>query len=236
MNLYPAVDLRGGRVVQLVGGVPGTERVVLEDALATAERWQSAGFRALHVIDLDSALGHGENGELVRRLIATATVPVQVGGGVRTTASVNALLAAGAWRVIVGTRAVLDRRWLERITELWPGRILVAADFREDRVLVRGWALESEVLVGPFLESLAELPLAGVLMTDVRREGRMEGIDHDRFASFVSVSPHALIAAGGVGRIEDVSALERAGVDGVVLGMALYSGALEIAELMEWVR
>jgi phosphoribosylformimino-5-aminoimidazole carboxamide ribotide isomerase len=226
------VDLRGGRVVQLVGGVPGTEQVVLDDAVAVAQHWQAAGFRALHVIDLDAALGDGDNRDVTQRIIGSVEIPVQAGGGVRTTEAVSTLLDAGASRVIVGTRAVTDARWLEETAGRWPGRIVVAADVRDGFVLTHGWTAASGARIESFAAALEDLPLAGVLVTDVSREGRMQGIDATQFAALARLTRHALIAAGGISSMADVYALERADAAGVVLGMSLYKGVLDMAVLI----
>ena len=228
MIAYAAIDLRGGRVVQLVGGRPEAERVSLPDPAAVAGQWLACGFAALHVVDLDAALGTGENPGAIGAIIdAAAGVPVQVGGGIRSTARADALLQAGAARVVVGTRAVEDRPWLRRLAARWPGRVVVAADVRGAEVVVRGWTAGAGVNAESLLAGLGELPLAGVLVTDVAREGRMLGADAAVFGRLAALSPHPLIASGGVAGKADLAALARTGVAGVVLGMALYTGALD---------
>lgn len=227
MIAYPAIDLRGGQVVQLVGGDPAEQRVQLPDPAAVARRWIDDGFAALHVVDLDAALGHGANHDAIRGILATVDVPVQVGGGIRDDDTVAALLRAGARRVIVGTRAVLEPDWLRRQAEAWPDRILLAADCRGDDVVVHGWTEPAGTSVRTLLERTAPLPLAGVLITDVDREGRMEGADTARFAALARLTPHPLLASGGVTTAAELRALADAGVAGAVLGMALYTGALD---------
>jgi phosphoribosylformimino-5-aminoimidazole carboxamide ribotide isomerase len=224
---YAAIDLKGGRVVQLVGGRPEAERVSLPDPGTIAAGWQEAGFTALHVVDLDAALGTGDNASAIREVLAAATVPIQVGGGVRTTERAAALLGDGAHRVVVGTRAVEDRTWLEELAGGWPGRVVVAADVKDRAVVVRGWTADSGLRADEFLHGLDALPLAGVLVTDVGREGRMVGIDAELFNGLAAATRHPLIASGGVGGPEDLTALAAAGAAGVVLGMALYTGALD---------
>jgi phosphoribosyl isomerase A len=227
---YAAIDLRGGRVVQLVGGRPDDERISLPDPAAVAHRWTACGFAALHVVDLDAALGTGDNAEAITAVIdAAGAVPVQVGGGVRTTERAAALLAAGAARIVTGTRAVEDPDWLAELAGCWPGRVVLAADVRGDEVVVRGWTAGAGRSADDLLARLGVLPLAAVLVTDVTREGSMLGVDADRFARLAAVSPVPILASGGVGGIEDLAALERAGAAGAVLGMALYSGALDAA-------
>ena len=227
MIAYPAIDLRGGRAVQLVGGNPADERIGLPDPLDTARAWVAAGFATLHVVDLDAALGDGDNRSLIAELIRGVDAHVQVGGGVRDDAAADALVEAGALRVIVGTRAIEDHAWLECLARRLPHRIVVAADVRQDAVLVRGWTRESGVAVSQFLARLEQLPLAGILVTDVAREGRMSGVDAPRFRTLVRTTPHALIAAGGIASIADLRALADAGVAGAVLGMALYTGGID---------
>lgn len=227
MIAYAAIDLLGGRVVQLVGGRPGHERVNLPDPLAVAAGWVSAGFSWLHVVDLDAALGTGSNRDVIERIIAESPVPVQVGGGVRDDASAGALLAAGAARVMVGTRAIEDRAWLDALARRHPGRVVVAADVRGERIVLRGWSVEAAEEPNALLAGLDSLPLAGVLVTDVGREGSMAGADVARFAALAAATRHPLIAAGGISGMDDLRELARHEIAGAVLGMALYTGAVE---------
>lgn len=227
MIATPAVDLRGGRCVQLVGGRPEDERITLPDPVAVARDWYERGFRSLHVVDLDAALGSGDNRAILGELLTATDADVQVGGGVRDEEAVEALLAAGADRVVVGTRAVDDPEWLQRTAAAHPGRIVVAADMRDGTVLRKGWTEASGLTVARLLERLAPLPLGGVLCTDVGREGRMEGIDRPGAMAVVSGSVHPVWISGGIATMHDLKALEGAGAHGVVLGMALYSKRLD---------
>lgn len=222
-----AVDVRGGRCVQLVGGRPEEERVSLPDPVEVAERWWATGFRTLHVVDLDAALGTGDNRAAVRALCRATEATVQVGGGLRDEDAVADVLDAGADRAVVGTRAVDDRAWLEAVAARHPGRVMVAADIREGRVLRRGWTDASLLLAADFVAGLEGLPLAGVLCTDVGREGRMEGIDLEAAGAVIRASPHPVWASGGITTLDDLRALERAGARGAVLGMALYTETLD---------
>jgi phosphoribosylformimino-5-aminoimidazole carboxamide ribotide isomerase len=227
MIAVPAVDLRGGRCVQLVGGRPEDERISLPDPVEVARRWWRAGFRCLHVVDLDAALGPSHNREVVVELCGATPATVQVGGGVRDDEVADAVLAAGADRIIVGTRAVEDRAWLEALASARPGRIVVAADVRDGFVLRRGWTEASELDVGTFVSGLAELPLGGILCTDVGQEGRLEGIDADAMARVVRATAHPVWIAGGITTLDDLRAIDAMGAAGAVLGMALYTGALD---------
>ncbi|MGH7507446.1 MAG: HisA/HisF-related TIM barrel protein [Longimicrobiales bacterium] len=233
MIAFAAVDLREGRVVQLVGGRPEDERVRLPDPAAVARCWQDAGFPALHVVDLDAALGNGQNGDAIAAILDAVDIPVQVGGGVRDDVAADRLLALGARRIVVGTRAVDDRAWLESLAARHPERIVVAADVRDGRIVTRGWTAESAMTGEAFVGSLGDLPLAAVLTTDVSREGTMRGADTALFESLAYACAHPLIAAGGIGHVEELRALAAAGIAGVVLGMALYTGAIDHAAILE---
>ena len=227
MIATPAVDLRGGRCVQLVGGRPEDERVSLPDPVAVARDWYDRGFQALHIVDLDAALGHGDNRDVIRAVAAATPAETQVGGGIRDEAAVEAVLALGVSRAVVGTRAVDDRPWLEENAARFPGRIAVAADIRDGIVLRKGWTEGTGLEITTFLEGLADLPLAGVLCTDVGREGRMEGIDRAGVAAALEASPHPLWISGGVTTLDELDFLAAHGAAGVVLGMALYTGTLD---------
>ncbi len=215
-------------MVQLVGGRAEEEKVRLPNPADVAGRWAAAGFAALHVVDLDAALDTGVNNlDAVRAIIDAVDVPVQAGGGVRTDAAAAALLAAGAARVVVGTRAVEDPDWLRALALRHLERVVVAADVRAGRVLTRGWTESSPLAAGELLHTLEPLPLAGVLVTDVDREGRLEGTNAEMFADLAAATRHPLLASGGVTTLEDLQALESGGAAGAVLGMSLYTGALE---------
>lgn len=233
MIATPAVDLRQGRCVQLVGGRPEEERVSLPDPVEVAERWWKAGFRALHVVDLDAALGEGSNRETVGELIGATAATVQVGGGVRRTEDVREVLALGADRVAVGTRAVEDPAWLRDVARAYPGRVMVAADVRDGRILSRGWRHASRTQVEDFLPSLEGLPLAGILCTDVGREGQVEGIDRESVRRVLVASRHPVWISGGIRSMEDLDYLAGEGAGGAVLGMALYTGVLDAEEVAE---
>lgn len=227
MIAIPAVDLKGGRCVQLVGGRPEEERVSLPDPEEVAVGWWEKGFGSLHIVDLDAALDRGDNRKTIGRILESSSADTQVGGGVRSRKHVDALLDAGADRVVVGTRAVRDPDWLEGVAAGRPGRIVVAADVRDEEVLVRGWTEGSGLAVSTLLERLDPLPLAGVLCTDVGREGRMEGIDREVVRSVVDGTEHRTWISGGIRSPDDLDFLAEIGAGGAVLGMALYTGALD---------
>jgi phosphoribosylformimino-5-aminoimidazole carboxamide ribotide isomerase len=214
-----------------VGGRPEEERVSLPDPPSVARDWRRKGFDALHVVDLDAALGLGTNRHLLEAIVAGFGAAVQVGGGIRSTADVVEVLKTGARRVIIGTRAIDDPGWLERTSTTFPREVIVAADVRDGRVLSRGWTEATSFLISDFLERLAPLPLAGVLCTDVAREGKMGGIDLPGTLEILERSPHPVWISGGVTTMEEIRTLDEAGAEGVVLGMALYTGTLPVDQL-----
>lgn len=227
MIAIPAVDLRGGACVQLVGGEYTQERVRLEDPVGVARDWTRFGFRRLHVVDLDAATGRGSNRGLVHEILRDISAHVQVGGGVRHAAQVEELLADGAGAVVVGTRALEDADWLERVATAWPNEVLVAADVRERRVVTHGWSRTLPRDITDVTEELASLPLAGLLVTAVHREGRMQGADLFLMEDVVEAAPFPVYASGGIGSIADLRALADRGVAAAVIGMALYTGAID---------
>jgi len=229
MIVAPAVDLRGGRCVQLVGGVPGSEQVSLPDPVAVAERWWATGFGTLHVVDLDAALGDGDNQETLRAVLQATDAQTQVGGGLRSESAVQAVLDLGADRAIVGTRAVEDADWLGAVSATFADRLVVAADVRDGQVLTRGWQADSMLALEEFLDRLEGLPLAGLLVTDVGREGKLEGVDADHVRRVVGRASHPVWISGGVTDIEDIGILASAGAHGAVVGMALYQERMDAA-------
>lgn len=227
MIAIPAVDLREGHCVQLVGGDYDHERVRLEDPAAVARRWTDAGFRRIHVVDLDAAMGRGSNADTVDAILADARAAIQVGGGLRTTDAIDALLQRGVDRVVVGTRALTDGEWLADVANRWPDRVVVAADARDGVIVTHGWTASAGMRVVDAVAAYSALPLAAILVTAVDREGRMAGPDASLVAQVVAATPHRVIASGGIGSMDDLRALAGAGAHEAVIGMALYTGALD---------
>jgi phosphoribosylformimino-5-aminoimidazole carboxamide ribotide isomerase len=228
MIVIPAVDLREGACVQLVGGEYDAERVRLEDPVAVAREWGRHGFRRLHVVDLDAATGRGSNAGLVEEIIRDAGVEtVQVGGGVRDDDAVERVLSLGASAVVVGTRGVEDPDWLAELADRYPGEIILAADVRERRVVTRGWARTLPRDVVDLVEELGGLPLAAIMVTAVHKEGQMQGTDLPLMEDVAEAATVPVFASGGVSSLTDLRALADRGVAGAIVGMALYTGAID---------
>lgn len=227
MLAIPALDLREGCVVQLVGGDFEKEKIRIGDPRDVARRWAGYGFQRLHVVDLDAATGRGTNRPLVRDLLADAAAPVQVGGGVRTTEAIESLVSDGAAYVVVGTRGVDDPDWLREIADANPGMIVLAADVRDRRVVTHGWTRELPRNILDVIDDLGGVPLGGLLVTAVHREGQMAGTDLPLMEDVAEASDWPVFASGGIASMHDLRALEDRGLAGAVLGMALYTGALD---------
>ncbi|MGH7653247.1 MAG: HisA/HisF-related TIM barrel protein [Gemmatimonadaceae bacterium] len=227
MLAIPAIDLREGCVVQLVGGDFEKEKIRIGDPRDVARRWTGYGFQRLHVVDLDAATGRGTNRPLVRDLLADAATPMQVGGGVRTTEAIEHLISDGAAYVVVGTRGVDDPDWLREITDANPGTIILAADVRDRRVVTHGWTRELPRNILDLLDELSGVALGGLLVTAVHREGQMAGTDLPLMEDVAEASEWPVFASGGIATMHDLRALEDRGLAGAVLGMALYTGTLD---------
>jgi phosphoribosylformimino-5-aminoimidazole carboxamide ribotide isomerase len=227
MIAIPAVDLRNGACVQLVGGSYDRERVRLENPAEVARSWTRYGFRRLHVVDLDAATGRGTNVGVVREILHDTPADVQVGGGIRESDQIEELLADGASRVIVGTRALEEPEWLADVAEDFPGQVIVAADVRDRRLVTHGWARTLAADILDFVEELNGLPLGGLLVTAVHREGQMQGVDLPLMEDVAESSHVPVFASGGVASVRDLRALAHREIAGVVIGMALYTGTLD---------
>lgn len=226
MIAIPAIDLREGACVQLVGGSYARERVRLDEPLAVAREFVRCGFARLHVVDLDAATARGSNRPVIEDLLLERSAELQVGGGLRDAYAVRDVLAAGARYAMVGTRALEDLDWLEEIAHQWPGEVILCADVRGRRVAVRGWSRTLGVQLSDVLEETAALPLAGILVTAVDLEGRLEGPDLSLVEDAVEATAVPILAAGGIASLADLRHLEDRGAAGAVIGMALYTGAL----------
>jgi phosphoribosylformimino-5-aminoimidazole carboxamide ribotide isomerase len=240
MIVLPAIDLRAGHCVQLVGGSYDAERVRFGDPGRVSRSWAEHGFQHLHVVDLDAATGRGANADVVRDVIREFSdaafgdaLDVQAGGGVRDEDAIERLLGDGARRVVVGTRAIEDPDWLEEMAHRFPGELVVAADVRDRRVVTRGWAHTLPRNVLDVVEELNALPLAGVMVTAVHREGQLQGTDLPLMEDVAESSAFPLYASGGVTTIEDLRALADRGVAAAIVGMALYTGVLDARQVVE---
>jgi phosphoribosylformimino-5-aminoimidazole carboxamide ribotide isomerase len=232
MQVIPAIDLRDGACVQLVGGSYADERVRIPNPALVADSWARLGFGRIHLVDLDAATGRGSNRQIVTTILGRP-LSVQFGGGVRDLGTIAELLAAGASEVVLGTRAIEDRTWLEDAVARYPNRIIVAADTKGRQLVTRGWSETGSQNVIDFIDDLSQLPLAAILVTAVDKEGRMEGPDLSLMQELALRSKTPLQASGGVRNVDDLRALAGLGVSAAIVGMALYTGALDPQTIIE---
>jgi phosphoribosylformimino-5-aminoimidazole carboxamide ribotide isomerase len=238
--VIPAVDVKDGRCVRLREGRADAETVFSEDPVAMATQWVAHGASRLHVVDLDGAFGAARQTALVAKIVAAvAPLRVEVGGGLRDLAAVESVLDAGAAWAVVGTRAALDDRFLREVCRRFPARIIIAVDARGPHVAVKGWTETADVTVIDVGRRAATAGAAALLYTDVSRDGTERGPNIDDTVALARAVRIPVLASGGVGSAADIGALAAvadAGIEGVVVGRALYTGALSLPDAMRAAR
>jgi phosphoribosylformimino-5-aminoimidazole carboxamide ribotide isomerase len=232
MEVIPAIDLKGGRCVRLFQGDFNRETVFSDDPLATARAWQEQGGQRLHLVDLDgAATGQPAHLEIIAEIVRELAIPVQVGGGIRTVAIAESWLEAGADRVVIGTAAVNDPEMVREVCQRRGNqRVVVAVDAMDGKVAVQGWTQASAMTVLDLARQMASIGVARLLYTDIARDGMLVGPDVETNALLANETGLAVLASGGVSSVEDIRRLVETGVEGVVVGRALYTGAVDLAE------
>lgn len=234
LTLLPAVDVANGQAVRLVQGAAGSE-TTYGDPLEAALAWQREGAEWIHLVDLDAAFGRGSNAELLAEVVRRLDVAVELSGGIRDDASLRAALSTGASRVNLGTAALEDPAWCDAVCGEYGDRIAVGLDVRGHTLAARGWTSEG----GDLFEVLARLERAGCaryVVTDVLRDGTLTGPNLTLLLEVCGRTDRPVVASGGVSTIDDLrqlAALEPAGVEGVIVGKALYAGAFTVAEALK---
>lgn len=231
MIVIPAVDVMDHQVVQLVGGVPGSQQIVMPDPVSVAGMWVERGAEYLHLVDLDAAFGKEGNIPVFKEIIREYGVPAEVGGGIRSEETIEELVSAGFDRVVVGTKAVREPEWLEEMADRFPGRIVLSMDTKGGRIAIKGWQESARITVEEMFSRIRDMPLAGVLNTNVDVEGQRKGIDAEQARDFISRCPCPVIASGGVTSRDDARILSDAGAVGAVVGLAMYT---EVIRPWEW--
>jgi phosphoribosylformimino-5-aminoimidazole carboxamide ribotide isomerase len=234
MIVFPAIDLMGGKCVRLTRGDFSSSTVYSGDPVQTALEFEEAGATFLHIVDLDAAkTGVPSNEAAISGILERTGLRVQVGGGIRTLQAAESRLAAGAERIVVGTQAVLDPGFLTALCERHPGKAVVALDCLGMEIRVGGWASRSGHNVLDFLDTIEGWPVAGVLATDIDRDGMLSGPSIAFYEALLPRTAHPLLASGGVRSAEDVAVLAGMGMAGVVIGKALYEGRLDLAKIFQ---
>jgi phosphoribosylformimino-5-aminoimidazole carboxamide ribotide isomerase len=230
--VIPAIDVLGGRCVRLVRGDYAHPTVYSDDPADVAESFADAGAERIHIVDLDAARGLGDNHALIQSIVQRGDVEVQVAGGIRTEDQLERFIAAGAHAVVMGTAAVREPRLLERCTRKHPGRVLAALDVRGDQPSVHGWTQTEPLRIGVLLGRWDGLPLAGVILTSIERDGTLEGPDLDTLSRVRAMTSLPIQYSGGVSSIDEIRKVAAAGATAVILGKALYEGRVKLEEAL----
>ncbi len=231
MLLIPAIDLKDGKCVRLRQGEMSQVTHYSDDPVGMAEHWQNLGAPYLHIVDLDGAVeGTPKHLAQIEAIAKKLTIPIQVGGGIRKIETVHAYRSSGVDRVVVGTAALHDPEFLTLIAQQFPQKILVGIDVKQGLVAVHGWTTVSTLTPQQVFDSLKELPLGGIVFTDISRDGMLNGPNISALREAAKTSPVPVIASGGVTTLEDIQAIQEieGNISGVIIGKALYEGTLDL--------
>ena len=231
MELWPAIDLRGGKCVRLLQGDYDRETVFGDDPAAMVRRFVAQGAKRLHIVDLEGAkAGQPVQADLIARMVAAAGVPCQLGGGIRSLETARAYAAAGVARLVVGSVAIEQPALLEELATALPGRIVLGLDARDGRVAVRGWLETSPLTAVAVAQRHEGLPLAGIVYTDIATDGMLAGPNLAALEEMIRAVKLPVVASGGIAKAEDLRQVARIGAAGCIVGRALYDGGLSLAE------
>jgi phosphoribosylformimino-5-aminoimidazole carboxamide ribotide isomerase len=236
MDVIPAIDIIRGRVARLEKGEPS--KIKFYDTWGSpsevAKHWEGEGAKILHVVDLDAAMGTGSNKTQITKILREVSISVQVGGGLRSPKEIKDVLSLGAYRAIIGTTAIEEKEVLKGLLrEVGNNRLVVALDYIGEHVVTRGWRRLTDIKINDAMLTLAEEGIKVFLLTSVSRDGLLTGPDFDVISNCVKNRKIEVIAAGGVGEIEDLKKLKKIGVDGVVVGRALYEGCFTLKDALK---
>jgi phosphoribosylformimino-5-aminoimidazole carboxamide ribotide isomerase len=233
MKILPAIDLRNGQVVRLMKGDYDRQTVYGQDALAVARQFAQAGAKWIHVVDLDAArTGQRTSGETIAAVCAATPAQVELGGGIRDDAAVEAALALGVARVIIGSAALKDWPWFESLAQSpqLRGRVVLGLDARSGQLAIHGWREEAGLELQTVARQAGKLPLAGIIYTDIERDGTMQGPDLRTTEELIHLTKLPVVASGGMSSLKDVADCKAIGCAGVILGRCLYEGRVDLAE------
>jgi phosphoribosylformimino-5-aminoimidazole carboxamide ribotide isomerase len=233
MQIWPAIDLLGGKCVRLRQGDYGRSKTFHDDPKAVAERWIAEGARCLHLVDLDAAkTGSPTNLKAIEGILQAVDVPCQLGGGVRNEATIDRLLDLGVARLVVGTAALKRPDWFATVCRAHPDQLVLGIDARDGRVATDGWTETSDQAATQLAARFDDLPLAGIVYTDIATDGMLSGPNVPAMAAMRSAVRTPVIASGGVTSLADITDLAAVGVAGCIIGMALYEGRLTLTQAL----
>ena len=234
MLIYPAIDIKNGRCVRLTQGLINEEKKYFDEPLEAALLWMSQGAKVLHVVDLDGAFeGSPKNLSIIKSIIDEVDIPVQVGGGIRSLEAIEALLGAGAARAILGTKALEDKEMLKEAIKRYGDKIVVSIDAKGGYVATEGWVKTSELTVIDFVKELEAIGVDTIVYTDIARDGMLMGPDIEGLLAIKKTTTIKVIASGGISCKEDLERLKEIGVEGAIVGKALYEGKLTLTEISQ---
>lgn len=234
MNIYPAIDLRGGNCVRMVKGDFSRETIYSRDPGAMAREWAAAGASSIHVVDLDGALaGESRNLTAIRAIMEQGGIPIEVGGGIRNMSHIERLLTAGVHQVILGSAAVKDPQLVKNACRAYPGRIVVGIDAKNGDVAVEGWEASGHIQAEELARKMADAGVERIIFTDIARDGMLSGVNVEATVAVAKASGLKVTASGGVASLEDLKILKKRetdGVEGCIIGKALYTGAIDLRQ------
>ena len=233
MQIWPAIDLRDGKCVRLRQGDYQQETVYGDEPAAMARQWVDQGAEFLHLVDLDGAReGRLTNRQAVASILASVSIPCELGGGVRDEATISELLQLGVHRLVIGTEAIKRPDWFREMCHKFPHRLVAGIDARDGRVATDGWSVTSQVKATDLATELSELPIAAIVYTDIAKDGMMAGPNLQAMAEMASAVTTGVIASGGVTTVSDVTQLATTGVAGCIIGRSLYEGSLTLRDAL----
>ncbi len=237
MEIWPAIDLLGGKCVRLQQGDYDRETVFDDDPVAAAKRWVDAGAEFLHLVDLDGARdGRPVNHDAVAAIVAAVDIPCEIGGGVRDEQTIERLLALNLDRLVIGTRALKEPDWFRQMCRAYPGKLALGIDARDGQVATDGWLETSETSAVEMALELADEPMASIIYTDIATDGMLAGPNIPAMKEMAAAVDIPVIASGGVTVAEDVSKMAEAGLAGCIIGRALYEGTMTLGAALEAAR
>lgn len=233
MQIWPAIDLRGGRCVRLRQGDYDRETVFAEDPVAMARRWVDLGARHLHLVDLDGAKeGYPANLQSVGEIVRSIDIPCELGGGIRDEATIRQLLDLGLARLVIGTLALKEPQWFGEMCRAFPDRLVLGIDARQGQVATDGWLQTSKTAAVDLARQFAEHPIAAIVYTDIATDGMMAGPNLTEMAQMRAAVDVPVVASGGVTTVEDVRRLAQVPMAGCIIGRALYEGSLKLPDAL----
>lgn len=235
MLIIPAIDLMDNKVVRLKRGDFTASKIYSSDPVQVARDWQEKGAKRIHMVDLDGAkTGECKNLNIVRKITKELKIPIQLGGGIRDSDTVQRVFDSGVRWVILGTQVLVDENFLKETVSSFPKRIIVSVDVKDFEIYIKGWKENLSQDTFAFLKKLKSIKIASLIVTDIKKDGTLEGVNVELFTEICQKSPIPIIVAGGVSSLEDIKQLSSIkGVKGAIIGKALYEGRIDLGEAVK---